>query len=246
VKQIRKRLTYANVMSSLAIFLVLGGASAFAAAQLGKNTVGTKQLKKNAVTAAKIKNNAVTGAKVDEGSLGVVPNATHATSADRAATAGKADTATTATKADSATTATKADSATTAGSAASAESVDGRSIEQIFVKLPASSTKTLQFGVFNMVINCSATGNPEIELDPQTTDTDLSTFGNGTPGGVFFSRNQGSESNSIDLSEGNDRGQTTFAAAQSGGAVFTGTIGYNDASTFGGESVCAVYGNVIS
>jgi hypothetical protein len=239
VKQIRKRLTYANVMSSIAVFLVLGGGAAIAAG-LAKNSVGAKQLKKNAVTAAKIKNNAVNGAKVNEGSLGVVPNATHATSADKANTADKAITAG---KADSAATATKADSATTAGSA---ESVDGRSIEQIFVKLPASSTKTLQFGVFNLVVKCSAGANPEIEIDPQATDTDLSASGNGTPGGVFFSRNQGSEGNSIKLSEGNDRGQTTFAAAQSGGAVFTGTIGYNDASTFGGESVCAVYGNVIS
>lgn len=77
MKKIRKRLTYANVMSSIAVFLVVGGATAFAA--LGKNTVGTKQLKKNAVTAAKIKknavttakikNNAVNGAKVKDGSL---------------------------------------------------------------------------------------------------------------------------------------------------------------------------------
>jgi hypothetical protein len=69
VKQIKKRLTYANVMSSIAVFLVLGGATAIAAGQLGKNSVGSKQLKKNAVTAAKIKKNAVTGAKVKAGSL---------------------------------------------------------------------------------------------------------------------------------------------------------------------------------
>ena len=31
MKPIRKRLTYANVMSSIAVFLVLGGATAFAA-----------------------------------------------------------------------------------------------------------------------------------------------------------------------------------------------------------------------
>jgi hypothetical protein len=67
VKQIRKRLTYANVMSSIAVFLILGGATAFAA--LGKNSVGSKQLKKNAVTAAKIKKEAVTGAKIKKGSL---------------------------------------------------------------------------------------------------------------------------------------------------------------------------------
>jgi hypothetical protein len=64
VKQIRKRLTYANVVSSICLFLLLGGATALAAGQLGKNTVGSKQLKKNAVTAAKIKKNAVTEAKV--------------------------------------------------------------------------------------------------------------------------------------------------------------------------------------
>ena len=59
MKQLRKRLTYSNVMSSIAVFLVLGGATAFAAG-LAKNSVGSKQLKKNAVTSAKIKKNAVT------------------------------------------------------------------------------------------------------------------------------------------------------------------------------------------
>jgi hypothetical protein len=92
LKQIRKRLTYANVMSSLAVFLVLGGATAFAASHLGKNSVGSKQLKKNAVTAAKIKNDAVTGAKIKNGaitgakvnlgSLGTVPSATSAGTAN--------------------------------------------------------------------------------------------------------------------------------------------------------------------
>jgi hypothetical protein len=100
VKQIRNRLTYANVMSSIAVFLVLGGATAFAASQLEKNSVGTKQLKKNSVTAAKIKSNAVTtaklkdnavnGAKVDESSLGQVPKATTAVTATTAGSAGTA------------------------------------------------------------------------------------------------------------------------------------------------------------
>jgi hypothetical protein len=85
VLKIRKRLTYANVVGTLALFLVLTGATAFAATQLGKNSVGTKQLKKNAVSAAKIKKNAVTtakikkdavtGAKVNEGTLETVPSA---------------------------------------------------------------------------------------------------------------------------------------------------------------------------
>ena len=64
LQKLKQRLTYANVMSSIAVFLVLGGATAVAAGQLGKNSVGTKQLKANAVTSAKIKKNAVTGGKL--------------------------------------------------------------------------------------------------------------------------------------------------------------------------------------
>ena len=62
MKQIRKRLSYANVMSSVAVFLVLGGGAAFAA--LGKGTVGTPQLKGNAVTTPKIKRNSVKTGKI--------------------------------------------------------------------------------------------------------------------------------------------------------------------------------------
>jgi hypothetical protein len=69
VNHIRKRFTYANVMSSLAVFLVLGGATAFAATQLAKNSVGPKQLKKNAVTTAKLKKDAVTKAKIKAGAV---------------------------------------------------------------------------------------------------------------------------------------------------------------------------------
>jgi hypothetical protein len=58
--RIRGRLTYANVISSLALFLVLAGGTAFAASGLGKNSVGAKQLRPDSVTAAKIKDGAIT------------------------------------------------------------------------------------------------------------------------------------------------------------------------------------------
>jgi hypothetical protein len=47
------RLSYANVMATIAVFIALGGAS-YAALKLPKNSVGTKQLKREAVTSAKI------------------------------------------------------------------------------------------------------------------------------------------------------------------------------------------------
>ena len=61
MKQIRQRLTYANVMSSIAVFLVLGGATAFAATKIGAN-----QLKANSVLTGKIKKEAVTTAQDQE------------------------------------------------------------------------------------------------------------------------------------------------------------------------------------
>jgi hypothetical protein len=52
--RVRPRLTYANVIASLALFIALGGAS-YAAVQIPKASVGTKQLKRNAVTSPKVK-----------------------------------------------------------------------------------------------------------------------------------------------------------------------------------------------
>ncbi len=69
MRRARDSLTYANVVATLALFIAIGGASAFAASQLGKDSVGAKQLKKNAVTTAKIKKEAVTAAKVKKGTL---------------------------------------------------------------------------------------------------------------------------------------------------------------------------------
>ncbi len=83
----RPKLTYANVMSTLAVFLVLSGGAAFATTQLPKNSVGSKQLKKNAVTTATIKNGAVTGEKVNLSTLGTVQNAANANHAMNADTA---------------------------------------------------------------------------------------------------------------------------------------------------------------
>lgn len=49
----RPKLTYANVVSTLCLFLLLGG-GAYAASHLAKNSVGTKQIKNRAVTQKKI------------------------------------------------------------------------------------------------------------------------------------------------------------------------------------------------
>jgi hypothetical protein len=75
LKQIRKRLTYANVMSSLAVFLILGGATAFAAVkkvgpnEIKANSIKTGKIVKEAVTAGKLKNGAVSESKLADGAV---------------------------------------------------------------------------------------------------------------------------------------------------------------------------------
>jgi hypothetical protein len=76
MSRIRPHLTYSNVMSTIAVFGVLAGGSAWAASKIGTNqikngAVTAKKLHKNAVTTKKIKNNAVTGKKL------VAPEAFH-------------------------------------------------------------------------------------------------------------------------------------------------------------------------
>jgi hypothetical protein len=51
--RMRRRVTYANVVGTLALFFALGG-GAYAAFKLPGNSVGTKQLKNHAVTPAKL------------------------------------------------------------------------------------------------------------------------------------------------------------------------------------------------
>jgi len=52
--RIRSRLTYANVMATVAVFITLGG-GAYAAVKLPRNSVGTGQLKRNAVDSSKVR-----------------------------------------------------------------------------------------------------------------------------------------------------------------------------------------------
>jgi hypothetical protein len=100
--------TYANVVSTLALFVALGG-GAYAAATLPARSVGARQLKRDAVITSKIRRNAVdgskvlnnslTGADIDESTLRKVRSAVRADRAVAAVTALTAARATTATDA---------------------------------------------------------------------------------------------------------------------------------------------------
>lgn len=217
MQQIRKRLTYANVMSSLALFLVLAGGTAFAASQLGKNSVGTKQLKKNAVTAAKIKKGAVTGAKIDEASLGQVPSAATAGSAATAATAGNANT------------------------------VNGQSVVKVFKLLPQSTApQTLaSFAGFTVVSVCDNGEVKSLKLiPPLNVDIEMKVSTGGEFSGLFVESVQGFNE-TLDLQGGNYRGNASFSGATIGGTVFSGNLGFDDTISFDQTDACAYYGHVL-
>lgn len=71
-KGIRQRLTFANVVACIALFVALGS-GAYAATQLPKNSVGSKQIKKNAVNSAKVKDGSLQATDFKAGQLPAGP-----------------------------------------------------------------------------------------------------------------------------------------------------------------------------
>lgn len=80
MKQLKRHLTVANVLSAVALFMALGGAAYAAKLMLPKKSVKTQnlangavtnlKLRNGAVTPLKIRNGAVTGAKIATGAVG--------------------------------------------------------------------------------------------------------------------------------------------------------------------------------
>jgi hypothetical protein len=120
MSEFRRRLTYSNVMASVAVFVSLGG-GAYAATAIPSNSVDSAAIKNGAVTSRKLAAGSVTAAKIAPGSLtgaqinttdlGTVPDAAHANVADSATNAATAADATDATHADNASNATNATNA---------------------------------------------------------------------------------------------------------------------------------------
>jgi type II secretory pathway pseudopilin PulG len=231
VNQIRKRLTYANVMSSIAVFLVLGGATAFAAGQLAKNSVGAKQLKKNSVTAAKIKNNAVTGAKIQNGaivgskinlgSLGTVPSATNAANATNATTA------------------------------ANANATNGMHLSRLNFITGNNAPATTLFAGNGLTLTASCSGS-SLEFTGSTSVGKSEIYESGNfdstyKGGFNDDFNPGEiEEIGEEIGDGSqDEVQGQLVYSTPSGSTVTAEFFLDDSSVFGGTSGCAVVGTVV-
>ena len=87
---IRSRLTYANVMATIAVFIALGGSAL--AVSIGKDDVDSREIAKEAVRSSELKNDgikgkdirtdAITGENVLESTLGPIPRAADADTLD--------------------------------------------------------------------------------------------------------------------------------------------------------------------
>jgi hypothetical protein len=105
---LRTRLTYANVVATLALFIALGGTSVAAS-----TLISGSKIKKASIPGDRLKKHTLTSTQVNVAKLGTVPAASHASTADSAGHASTADTA------------TSAVSAGTAGHASDADTVGG-------------------------------------------------------------------------------------------------------------------------
>src|SRR5215218_3797055 len=88
--RVRARLTYANVVATLALFVALGG-TGYAASQ-----ITTKDVKNRSLKGGDLRKNTVTGTEINESKLGRVPAARTADTAATADVSKSSGTATTA------------------------------------------------------------------------------------------------------------------------------------------------------
>jgi hypothetical protein len=70
--KVRSRITYANVIATIALFIALGG-GAYAALRLPANSVGTAQIKSNAVVSSKVKDGSLLSQDFKAGQLPAGP-----------------------------------------------------------------------------------------------------------------------------------------------------------------------------
>jgi hypothetical protein len=230
------RLTYANVMATVALFVALGGAG-YAALKLPKNSVGTKQLKRSAVTGDKLANGAVTalkvkgrsltGAQINASTLGTVPSALRALQAGAADHAAGADHA------------AAADHAVAADSAVNAAAVGGHPASELLTAdrlqssgiigldalLPGKETTLINRGSVSISARCDTGGLNVSNIVIHMASSEPNAFA-AKPGGppLLLSSTQQTLTNA---------GGTTASLQEMPIAVVTPSTGFHASITFG-------------
>jgi hypothetical protein len=179
---LRTRLTYANVVATLALFVALGGTGVAAS-----NLINGSHIKRGTIPGDRLKNHALTSTQINVAKLGTVPAAAHAAAADTAGHATAADTAANATHA------TVADSA---GHASDAAALGGLPLSEFtrterFQVGSADSRSTsartlLDYPDMGLRIETDGTQDFDTSVVMRNTGTaTLSLVGDGSLGNVF-------------------------------------------------------------
>jgi hypothetical protein len=159
LSRISPHLSYSNVVSTICLFILLGG-GAYAAVKLPKNSVGTKQLKKNAVKGSKVADGSLTSADIS----GPVKSASNATEADHAANADHA------TNADNAGSADQAANAATLGGATASSFFPSGKVKRVDVEVEETVMGShdhplLTMGPLTLIMACNKGGSLTIGID---------------------------------------------------------------------------------
>jgi hypothetical protein len=209
MKRVRAKLSYANVVSTLCLILLVGGGTAFAAKSMidgksiAKNSLPGNRIASHSIAGTQVKNGALGGAQIDEGSLGQVPSAK---SADSSSHAGVADLAH---SADSAVEAAHAAAATNADHAGDATTLDGLSpssfVDSSTAKIGAADPEAVPAAVIltmpKIGLTVETDGQPDFDESVVLRDSGPATLSVDGPGG--FGVLQAGETAS--LSEANSR-----------------------------------------
>jgi hypothetical protein len=229
------RLTYSNVVATVALFAALGG-SAYA---LGPSFVGPGGAIQGCVT----KNSGVLkvvkpGKRCAHGARSVLFNAhgtvAQATSATYAAHARSADSATTATTAAHALSATNA---ATAMTAADANTVGGITVRKIFYA-PAAATTTpttiLSLGGLTLNAICDQ-GILAVTVKSAVDHTHFESEMYNSAGADGFHHTDYNAANGEDLTDQNLWGETSFTYTKPDGTIVNGQVSFDSAAANGGD-----------
>ena len=162
------RVTYANVVSTLALFLLLSGGAALAATKLAKNSVGTKQIKNSSITTAKIKNSSITTAKIKNRAV------SGAKVKDGTIPASKIDLSTFG----------QVPSATRADTAANADAVNGMHLAKIYFASGVNAGKTSVFSADGLTLFAECSAN-QLEFTATTSIANTEIYASGNYTSVF-------------------------------------------------------------